>query len=119
MSALFFNPYVYSSGGGGLYTFSGFTFTPAGATGPTGPTISQINTSWIASGYSTTYITSGTFSAGTYSQNNSGGIWVWTVPQTRSYTFTLSGAGTTNVFTNYGITFTDTYTLTQGHQIAI
>ena len=68
MSALLFNPYVYSSGGP-LYSFSGFTFTPAGATGPTGPTITQINNSWTSGGYSTAYITSGTFTSGTYSQS--------------------------------------------------
>ena len=63
-----------------LYSsFSGMTFTPNGATGTTGPTSLSYSTStypWITSYLSV-----------------SSGIQKWTVPATRTYTFTAAGAG--------------------------
>jgi hypothetical protein len=69
---------------GGLYTFSSHTFTNAGATGRTGPIISQVRSA---------------YSGATWAQNNSflsmttQGIQEWTVPATGIYTITCAGAG--------------------------
>ena len=106
---------------GGLYSFGSFTFT--GTTGPTGPSLSQMR-STVPSAWQS-YVNSGTFSYGTWSQNSSGGIWLWTVPVTGTYSFTVAGAGMTNPYsvnsvqTSYGFVLTDSVALTQGHQIAM
>jgi len=106
---------------GGLYSFGSFTFT--GTTGPTGPSLSQMR-STVPSAWQS-YVNSGTFSAGTWSLNSSGGIWLWTVPVTGTYSFTVAGAGMTNPYsvnsvqTSYGFVLTDSVSLTQGHQIAM
>jgi len=102
-----------TSSSSGLYSMTfPFTFTNMGATGRNGP------------------------SAITYSPNPgngtayaltlSGGIQYWTVPVTRSYTFTVAGAGVTNpgsgstIKTGYGVVLTSvTYSLTAGDVIKI
>ena len=72
-----------------LYTFTSFTFTPAGSTGKTGPTLTQMQTIYnTASG------------GGAWTQNTSyiniysskQGYQLWTVPQTGTYTIVCAGA---------------------------
>ena len=106
---------------GGLYAFGSFTFTPAGATGPTGPTQAQMRAS--ASAFSS-YVFSGTFSNGNF-VTGPGGIWQWQVPVTGLYSFTVAGAGVTNPFsvnsikTGYGFVMTDSVQLSRGDLIAM
>ena len=103
MSALFFNPYVYSSSSG--FTF---TFTNIGATGSNGPT--------TLSGYSSGYPSGLTLS---------NGIQYWPVPTTGTYSFVLAGAGSSVNGTNANGWVFDSgnvnnrYTLNAGTIVAI
>jgi hypothetical protein len=96
-----------------LYSFTSFTFTPAGATGSSGPT--------VLTAYGTSYPAYGTSNA----LKLSGGIQYWTVPETKTYRFTLAGAGSFNnsssnpIKVGYGFVMTASYSLTQGQRIAI
>lgn len=101
-----------------LYSFTTFTFTPIGATGSYGPT--------SLAGYGTSYPGYGT----AYALTLTGGIQYWTVPITRSYTFTLAGAGVQHLNTassppyavnyiSYGVVGTSTLALTAGHVLRI
>lgn len=101
-----------TSSSGALYTMTfPFTFTNMGATGANGP--STITYSPIP-GNGTAYVLTLT-----------GGIQYWTVPTTRSYSFSIAGAGSTAptsanaVKTGYGFVQTATYSLTAGTKIAI
>jgi hypothetical protein len=65
-----------------LYSFTSATFTPGGASGQSGPNISQArsgvgNPPWAA----------------TYLNMNTNGIMLWTVPQTATYRIRPTGAG--------------------------
>jgi hypothetical protein len=99
---------------GSLYTFSSHTFTNAGATGRTGPIISQVRSA---------------YSGVTWAQDNSylsmttQGIQEWTVPATGSYTFIIAGAkgesnGSAYVGGN-GANITGTFNLTKGDVLCI
>jgi len=98
---------------GALYSFTTFTFTPAGATGSSGPT--------TLSAYGTSYPGYGS----SYPLTLSGGIQYWTVPDNATYTFTIAGAGTTapnssnSVKVAYGFVLTASYALTKGTVLAI
>ena len=101
-----------TSASGSLYTMTfPFTFTNMGATGANGP--SAITYSPIP-GNGTAYVLTLT-----------GGIQYWTVPTTRSYSFSIAGAGSSAplssnaVKTGYGFVQTATYSLTAGTKIAI
>ena len=108
-----------------LYTMSyPFTFTNMSATGSSGPTSITYSTS-IWPGY-------GTGSQLTLGSGILAGMQLWIVPQTRSYTFTVAGAGipahnnpyvsgggSTTCPDSYGMTVTTTLTLTAGTVIAI
>ena len=82
-----------------LYTFTSFIFTTAGAnTTTTGPTLAQMQSygntasgggSWTQN---TSYLNCCKFSSGTPTTGSTGGIWVWTVPQTRNYKIIAAGA---------------------------
>lgn len=96
-----------------LYSFTTFTFTPAGATGSSGPT--------TLAAYGTGYPGYGS----SYPLTLSGGIQYWYVPDDATYTFTLAGAGsfhTTSlnaIKVGYGIVMNASYSLTKGQLIAI
>lgn len=105
-----------------LYPFTSFTFTPIGATGASGPT--------SLAGYGTSYPGYGTSYALTLGSGTSAGMQRWTVPQTRSYTFTIAGAGMNltdltqsaglNVnYTSSGAVGVSTLSLTAGHVLRI
>lgn len=101
-----------------LYTFTTFTFTNAGITGSSGPSLanclSNYNTGanpWLND---TNYF------------NVTGGIQLWTVPETKNYEFTIEGGAGGSAYTGYGYgafgksaKFTTTLSLTQGHKIKI
>ena len=93
-----------------MYVLSGtLTFTPAGATGSYGPTLSQCITAYNAS-------------FGTWVQNTSffnmtrAGYQLWTVPSTKSYTIVITGAFGYNTV---GASLTFTTTLTKGHVMTL
>ena len=96
-----------------LYTFSTFTFTNAGATGPYGPT--------SLSSYGTTYPGYNT----AYALTIFNGIQYWTVPATGIYTVKVAGAGSFSAGTlNYintgkGAVLISNINWTQGSIVAI
>ena len=68
-----------------LYAFTAHTFTNAGATGRTGPTLSTVRT---------TYANAGATWANSYlNMTSDNGIQLWTVPVTGTYTIRAVGAG--------------------------
>lgn len=71
-------------GGGGLYPFTTFTFSPYSDTSPYGPDLASLLT---ISPYNTASWTSNTSFF-----NVIGGVQFWTVPKTGVYSFLLSGA---------------------------
>ena len=98
-----------------------FTFTNMGATGSSGPTSITYGTG--NPGYGTGY-------AMVLGTGTSAGMQRWTVPQTRSYTFTIAGAGINltdltqsageNVnYTSSGAVGVSTLSLTAGHVLRI
>ena len=66
-----------------LYQFNSHTFTNAGATGPTGPTLSQVKQEYARAGLINNYL----------NMKNDNGIQLWTVPTTGSYKIRAVGAG--------------------------
>jgi hypothetical protein len=69
----------------GLYEFTTFTFTTAGTTGRTGPTIQNLRMF---------YTSSASWAANTnYFTTASSGIQLWTVPETGTYRIEAAGAG--------------------------
>ena len=70
------------TGGNGLYAFTSHTFTTAGQTGRTGPTLPQVR-SWYAS--------AGTW-VNVYINMTTTGIQEWTVPATGTYRIEATGA---------------------------
>lgn len=105
-----------SEAGGALYAFASNNFTPAGATGFSGPSLSQCQTE-----YSTQAFLSGYFTV------SGSGLQEWTVPETATYSFTVRGAsggdghlaGSSNNRGGYGAIITGDVTLTQGDVLHI
>ena len=103
-----------------LYSFSGMTFTNAGAIDASGPTLSQCKTA-----YSTQSWTTNTNFFNMITQ----GIQIWYPPSTKSYTITIAGAsgGSGITFANGnvawpggdGFKFTTTVSLTMGQAVYI
>jgi hypothetical protein len=96
-----------------LYTMTlPFTFTNMNETGATGPTSITYGTS--TPGYGTSYVMS-----------LAGGIQYWTVPQTKTYTFTLAGASSFHTTSlnpikiGYGMVMNASLRLVAGQIIAI
>ena len=95
----------------GMYEFSEHTFTNAGATGRTGPTLAQLRGAYDVPWEGTLSVT------GSY-----GGIQEWTVPLTGSYRIEAYGAkgGSTSSYRGgYGARMRGDFTLTQGEIIQI
>ena len=90
----------------GLYVFTTFTFTPAGATGVNGPTAGQFSTAYSGQSFFPTYFTS------------SAGIQSWTVPMTGNYQIEARGAqggGSHGIYTGgLGAGIKGTVSLIQG-----
>ena len=95
------------------YSFSTFTFTPAGATGSSGPT--------SLSAYGTTYPGYGTPYALTLGTSLKTGMQLWTVPLNGIYRITAAGAGlpTGPTGASYGIQVQSTYRFTRGQIITL
>ena len=94
-----------------LYSFTTATFTPGGATGRYGPTVSQAR-----SGLSGTPAPSNWYS--TYLNMTTQGFQLWTVPVTWTYTITVAGAA--GFYPGgYGMITTGTFILTQGEVLTI
>ena len=101
--------YLISSSITVMYTFSGtLIFTPAGATGSYGPTLSQCVTAYSAFG---TWVQNTNFFNMTRA-----GYQLWTVPSTKTYTIVISGAFGYNTV---GAKLTFNTTLTQGHVMTL
>ena len=98
----------------GLYNFSTFTFTNAGATGRTGPTLSACR-----SAYSGTAWTQNT--TNNWLNMTTQGIQLWTVPATGSYNITCAGAagGSAQTTGGTGAVATVAFNLTQSNIIHI
>ena len=117
------SPTVVTSSG--LYDFTTFTFTNAGATGRNGPTYAQLLGA---------YTGSATWASNTsYFTASIRGIQVWTVPQTATYRLTVAGAAGGNSPTitsasllpsgsgsgGFGAYIVTDVSLTQGQKLAI
>ena len=100
-----------SAGSAGLYTFTSFTFTSAGVTGRTGPTLSNCLSSYNTTTYP--WLNNTSFF------NVVGGFQYWTVPKTGSYVIEASGAmgGGTNA--GLGARMTGTFQLIEGVVVKI
>lgn len=99
--------------GGGLYAFTGFTFSNCGATGRFGPDAAA-----CARAYSGTAWTQDTAFLGQAAP----GIQLWTVPKTGSYRITARGAqggSTATVGGGLGRVLRGTFALRQGDRIKI
>ena len=96
-----------------LYGFTAHTFTNAGATGRTGPIISQVRSA---------YSTASWAQNSTYLNMTTQGIQEWTVPATGSYTIAslgALGAGTGSYYGGNGANITGTFNLTKGDVLCI
>jgi len=93
-----------------LYEFTSFTFTNAGVTGSSGPTLSQVRSAYSSAPWASTYL-----------NMTSQGIQKWTVPVTANYRITASGAGGggTTSGVGSGALIQDTFALTAGEVIDI
>ena len=78
-----------------LYAFTGYTFTPAGAVGASGPSLAQIRSAAATAGQTW---------AATYLGMSTAGVQEWTVPTTGSYTIDCVGASGSTP--NFGTTMT-------------
>ena len=94
-----------------LYSFNNFTFTNAGATGATGPTLSQLRAA-----YSPTWTDYTSNLAIATQAGTSYGIQAWTVPETKQYTIEAFGAGGR---LSAGARMKGTFSLTKGEIIRI
>lgn len=102
--------------GAPLYFFTSNNFTPAGATGFSGPTLAQCQTQYSGQAFLSGYFTV-----------SGSGLQEWTVPETATYSFTVRGAaggdgyvaGNANNRGGYGAIITGDVTLTQGDVIHI
>jgi hypothetical protein len=102
-----------------LYTFTGFTFDNAGATGRTGPTLTACRTRYATTAPSATWAQDTT---NKYLDMTTNGIQLWTVPATGSYTIRAAGAGGnggTSTLGGRGFIITSTHNLSKGQIIKI
>ena len=111
-----FKPTVVAGGGGGgeLYSFTSFTFTNANTSGNTGPTLSNLLTSYNTTTYP--WLTNTSYF------NASSGIQTWTVPKTGTYTIVAKGAQGapyTASAGGVGAVIQGNFSLTQGEKINI
>ena len=101
----------------GLYAFSSFTFTNAGATGNNGPFLANCTSNYDTANNSWLLDTA-------YFNVSTRGIQLWTVPKTGTYRITAAGASggnniPGNILGGFGALVTNEVTLTQGDVLAI
>jgi len=98
-----------------LYAFAAHTFTNAGATGRTGPIISQVRSAYSGAAWAQD-------TTNNYLNMTTQGIQEWKVPATGSYTIDVAGAAggiTGGITPGYGARMVGTFNLTQGTVLAI
>lgn len=100
----------------GLYDFTTFTFTNAGATGRQGPTYTQLTASYA--------LTASWVTSSLYFSASTRGIQEWIVPSTSTYRIQAAGAAggnspTLNFSGGFGASVTTDISLTQGQRICI
>lgn len=95
-----------------LYSFTTHTFTTAGLTGRTGPTLSQCQAAYSAASWTQNTNNFNVFTTGIQS---------WVVPRTGTYSFTVAGAKGSARTSWYGkgFQFTKNYTANKGDYISI
>jgi hypothetical protein len=112
--------YYFGMSHDALYAYTPHTFTTAGASGRTGPTLSAVRTEYANAG--------ATWASSHVNMTNNNGIQLWTVPATGSYTIRAVGAGvpysgdqTANGMNQFqkGMDATITTTLTRGEVLRI
>lgn len=98
----------------GLYAFTSATFTPGGATGASGPSLTQARTGLTGTGVDA-------WKNNTQFFNTSNGIQLWTVPKTGTYRIEAWGArgGTNSTGQGLGARMRGDFTLTEGETIRI
>lgn len=105
-----------------LYPFSSFTFTTAGISGSTPPTLQQLRTAYTGSTSGSYFSNTQYFSTGSFQ-----GYQIWTVPKTATYEIEAAGArsgiaiypvGTPKTFWG-GAIIKGRYQLTQGQKITM
>lgn len=109
-------PFVSPVTSSGLYAFTSFTFTNAGATGRQGPTYQQLTASYAT--------TASWATSSTYFSASIRGIQEWVVPQTATYRITAAGAAGGNSPTlafsgGFGASVTTDIPLTEGQKVLI
>jgi len=92
-----------------LYSFTSATFTPGGASGRSGPNITQARNGIGNPGWAASYL----------NMPQVNGYMVWTVPQSSTYSFDVVGAvgAAGNYRGGYGARVTGQIALTQGEQL--
>lgn len=109
-------PFISPVTSSGLYAFTSFTFTNAGATGRQGPTYQQLTASYATTA---SWVTSSAFFSASIR-----GIQEWVVPATATYRITAAGAAGGNSPTlafsgGFGALVTTDIPLTQGQKVMI
>lgn len=111
--------FLGSGGIPGLYPFSTFTFTNAGVTGRTGPSLAQCRTAYSAQSWTQNTA---------YFNMVAAGMQDWTVPATRSYSIQAFGAAGGYAYDintsaqrpgGQGASITGTFALTSGDKIRL
>jgi hypothetical protein len=99
-----------------IYSFSSHTFTNAGVTGSTGPTLSQCRSAYSSSTWAQD-------TTNNFLNMTTQGIQLWTVPATGSYTITCAGArggtSTQGYSGGRGFAMQGTFYLIQGQILSI
>jgi len=97
-----------------IYAYTSHTFTTAGVSGRTGPTLNDVRNAYVGATWASSYV----------NMANNDGIQLWTVPKTGSYEIRAVGAGvpyTDGAINQFqkGMDATITTTLTRGEVIKI
>jgi hypothetical protein len=108
-----FNVGVSASSRAGLYVYRSHTFTTAGKTGRTGPTLSESRAAYASTGWATTYLNMATQ-----------GVQEWTAPREGTYRITAVGAqpGVADSFTaagGFGASMRGDFFVSQGQVLKI
>ena len=109
-----------ASGGAGLYAFTTATFTPGGATHRIGPSLTQARNG-ITADAGTTWVSNTSY---LNTRGTQGGIILWTVPKTGTYTIDAYGAqgGTDGYYFvagGLGARIKGDFSLTEGQILAL
>lgn len=103
-----------SGGGNGLYAFTSHTFTTAGVTGRTGPTLAQCRSAYSSASWAQD-------ATNNWLNMTTQGIQLWKVPASGTYKILCAGAagGDPNSFGGRGIIVESTISLSSGQVVKI